>query len=138
MISTKMLSSVTFLYLLCTVLYFNYVAFRSERLGKVASGVSWATLLLHTAAILLRWVESYQLGMGHAPLSNMYESLVFFSWCIALFYLLWERKLNSRVLGAFLCPLPFSLSAMLRSPRVSLPKSTPWFLPCRATGSMPT
>jgi len=107
MISTKLLSSVTFLYLLCTVLYFNYVAFRSERLGKVASGVSWATLLLHTAAILLRWVESYQLGMGHAPLSNMYESLVFFSWCIALFYLLWERKLNSRVLGAFLLPFAF-------------------------------
>ena len=107
MISTKMFSSVTFLYLAGTVLYFNYVAFRSERLGKFASGLSWATLLLHTAAILLRWVESYQLGMGHAPLSNMYESLVFFSWCIALFYLLWERKLKSRVLGAFILPFAF-------------------------------
>ncbi len=40
MISTKMLTAVTFLYLLCTVLYFNYLAFRSERLGKVAGGVS--------------------------------------------------------------------------------------------------
>jgi len=107
MISTKMLSSVTFLYLLCTVLYFNYLAFRSERLGKVAGGLSWITLLLHTAAILLRWVESYQLGIGHAPLSNMYESLVFFSWCIAVLYLLWEWKLNSRILGAFAMPFAF-------------------------------
>jgi len=107
MISTKMLTAVTFLYLLCTVLYFNYLAFRSERLGKVAGGVSWATLLIHTAAILYRWVESYQLGIGHAPLSNMYESLVFFSWCIALLYLLWERKLKSRVLGAFAMPFAF-------------------------------
>ena len=107
MISTKMLSSVTFLYLLCTVLYFNYVAFRSEWLGKVAGGLSWITLLLHTAAILLRWVESYQLGIGHAPLSNMYESLVFFSWCIAVLYLLWEWKLNSRILGAFAMPFAF-------------------------------
>jgi cytochrome c-type biogenesis protein CcsB len=107
MISTKMLSSVTFLYLLCTVLYFNYLAFRSERLGKVAGGLSWITFLLHTAAILLRWVESYQLGIGHAPLSNMYESLVFFSWCIAVLYLLWEWKLNSRILGAFAMPFAF-------------------------------
>ena len=107
MISTKMLSTVTFLYLLCTVLYFNYLAFRSERLGKVAGGLSWATLLIHTAAILCRWVESYQLGIGHAPLSNMYESLVFFSWCIAFLYLLWERKLKSRVLGAFAMPFAF-------------------------------
>lgn len=67
MISTKMFSSVTFLYLAGTVLYFNFLAFRSEQLGKVATALSWATLLIHTAAILWRWVESYQLGMGHAP-----------------------------------------------------------------------
>jgi cytochrome c-type biogenesis protein CcsB len=107
MISTKMLSTVTFLYLLCTVLYFNYLAFRSERLGKIAGGVSWITLLIHTAAISLRWVESYQMGIGHAPLSNMYESLVFFSWCIALLNLLWEWKLKSRFLGAFTMPFAF-------------------------------
>jgi cytochrome c-type biogenesis protein CcsB len=107
MISTKMLSTVTFLYLLCTVLYFSYLAFRSERLGKIAGGASWITLLIHTAAIALRWVESYQLGVGHAPLSNMYESLVFFSWCIALLNLLWEWKLKSRFLGAFTMPFAF-------------------------------
>ena len=107
MISTKMLSTVTFLYLLCTVLYFSYLAFRSERLGKIAGGASWITLMIHTAAIALRWVESYQLGVGHAPLSNMYESLVFFSWCIALLNLLWEWKLKSRFLGAFTMPFAF-------------------------------
>jgi cytochrome c-type biogenesis protein CcsB len=107
MISTKMLTAVTFLYLFCTVLYFNYLAFRSERLGKVAAGAAWFTLLIHTAAICLRWVESYQMGIGHAPLSNMYESLVFFSWCIALLNLLWEWKLKSRFLGAFTMPFAF-------------------------------
>jgi cytochrome c-type biogenesis protein CcsB len=107
MISTKIFSTVTFLYLLATLLYFIYLAFRSERLGKVAAGVSWITLLLHTAGILWRWAESYQMSIGHAPLSNMYESLVFFSWCIALLYLLWEWKLNSRVVGAFAMPFAF-------------------------------
>ena len=107
MISTKMLSSVTFLYLACTVLYIIFLVFRSERLGKAATGLSWVALLLHTAAILWRWVESYQLGMGHAPLSNMFESLVFFSWCIVLLYLLWERKLKSKIIGAFAMPFAF-------------------------------
>jgi ABC-type transport system involved in cytochrome c biogenesis permease subunit len=36
--------------------------------------------VLHTAGILLRWRESYSLGIGHVPLSNFYESLVFCSW----------------------------------------------------------
>jgi cytochrome c-type biogenesis protein CcsB len=107
MISTRMVTAVTFLYLFCTVLYFNYLAFRSGRLGRFVSTIAWITLSIHTAAILSRWVESYRMGMGHAPLSNMYESLVFFSWCIALLYLLWERKLRSRAMGAFAMPLAF-------------------------------
>ena len=69
--------------------------------------LTWTALLLHTVAILARWVESYQLGIGHAPLSNMYESLVFFSWCIALIYLLWEWKLKTQGLGAFVMPFAF-------------------------------
>jgi cytochrome c-type biogenesis protein CcsB len=107
MISPKLVSIVTFLYLFCTVLYISYLVFRSDRMGRAVSVLAWTGLLIHTAAILLRWVESYQMGIGHAPLSNMYESLVFFSWCIALLYLLWEGKLKSRVLGAFVLPFAF-------------------------------
>jgi cytochrome c-type biogenesis protein CcsB len=111
MISARLVSAVTFLYLACAVLYFVFLAFRSNRLGKVATGAAWVTLLIQTAAILLRWVESYQMGYGHAPLSNMYESLVFFSWCIALLYLLWERKLKSRAIGPFALPFAFAFNA---------------------------
>ncbi|NWF54057.1 MAG: c-type cytochrome biogenesis protein CcsB [Syntrophaceae bacterium] len=111
MTSAKMVSAVTFLYLLCTVLYFIFLAFRAERLGRLATGAAWTTLGIQTTAILLRWVESYQLGFGRAPLTNMYESLVFFSWCIALLYLLWERNLKSRVIGAFALPFAFAFNA---------------------------
>jgi cytochrome c-type biogenesis protein CcsB len=41
----------------------------------------------------------------------MYESLVFFSWCIALLYLLWEWRLKSRVIGAFAFPFVFIFNA---------------------------
>ena len=111
MISARLVSAVTFLYLACTVLYFVFVAFRSNRLGKLATGAPWVALMIQTVAILLRWVESYQMGYGHAPLSNMYESLVFFSWCIAFLYLLWERKLKSKAMGALALPFAFAFNA---------------------------
>jgi cytochrome c-type biogenesis protein CcsB len=47
------------------------------------------------------------MGIGHAPLTNMYESLVFFAWCIALFYLFMEFKFSNRVVGAFVMPFAF-------------------------------
>jgi len=120
MISSKLVTAVTFLYLFCTVLYFNYLVFRSQKLGSLAVLSTWAALALHTAAILARWIESYRLGFGHAPLSNMYESLVFFSWCIALIYLLWELRLKTRVLGAFALPFAFlSIAYAALSPGVS-------------------
>ncbi len=120
MISPKLVTAVTFLYLFSTVLYFNYLAFRSRKIGSLAVVVTWATLVLHTAAIIARWIESYRVGFGHAPLSNMYESLVFFSWCIALIYVLWELKLKTRILGAFAMPFAFlTVAYAALSPGVS-------------------
>jgi cytochrome c-type biogenesis protein CcsB len=57
--------------------------------------------------MLLRWYESYALNIGHAPLSNLYESLVFFAWSIALLYLVIEKKYQNRIIGAFTTPLAF-------------------------------
>ncbi|MBW2437055.1 MAG: c-type cytochrome biogenesis protein CcsB [Deltaproteobacteria bacterium] len=53
----------------------------------------------------MRWVGSYQLGIGHAPFSNLYESLVFFAWVIVLIYLIIERKIENRIIGAFTTPI---------------------------------
>jgi cytochrome c-type biogenesis protein CcsB len=62
-------------------------------------------LIGNTAGILMRWVESYQLGIGHAPFSNLYESLVFFAWVIVFIYLIIERKIENRIIGAFTTPI---------------------------------
>ena len=66
-------------------------------------------LLVHTAAIGLRWYESYQIpgADGHAPLSNLYESVVFFAWTIVLIYLLIDIKYRQRAVGAFVVPFAF-------------------------------
>jgi cytochrome c-type biogenesis protein CcsB len=107
MINTRLVTAVTFLYLFCFVFYFIYLFFRSRWWGKAATLLTAVSFGLHTAAILFRWWESYQVGFGHVPLANLFESLVFFSWCITLLYLLWERKIQSKVVGAFALPFAF-------------------------------
>jgi cytochrome c-type biogenesis protein CcsB len=74
----------------------------------------------NAAGMIMRWVESYRLGIGHAPLSNMYESLVFFSWTIVVIYLVIERRYKSRIIGAFATPIAFLAMAYASlSPNVS-------------------
>ena len=41
----------------------------------------------------------------------MYESLVFFAWCIGLFYLFMEYKFENKVIGAFVMPFAFASMA---------------------------
>jgi cytochrome c-type biogenesis protein CcsB len=100
-----------FVYFFAMVLYVSYLAFRSELLGKICTLVLFAGVAVETAAILVRWYESYRIGIGRAPLTNLYESLVFFALTIAVTYLLVERKFGIKTAGAFVTPFPFIIMA---------------------------
>lgn len=120
MTSSMLFGIVTFLYFLSMVLYLCYIAFRNGSLGLSALAISISGLVLHTAAFFLRWVQSYTIGAGHAPMSNMYESLVFFAWCIVLIYIIMEVKYKVRSMGAFVTPFAFlSMAYASLSPNVS-------------------
>jgi cytochrome c-type biogenesis protein CcsB len=109
--SHQLFGFTTFAYLLASVLYVAIFIFRGQKLGIVASLVTVAGFLAQTAAIALRWIESYQMGYGHAPLSNMYESLVVFGWSIVIFYMWLEWKFKNRIIGAFAIPFAFASMA---------------------------
>ena len=79
--------------------------------GKIAVYGTWicvAAAVVSTAALGVRWYESYQMGIGRIPVTNLYESLVFFAWAVNLFYLIVERKYGSRTFGAFVMPIAFA------------------------------
>jgi cytochrome c-type biogenesis protein CcsB len=99
------LSIVTFIYGLAGFLYICAWIFRKQLLGELATWVAVLGFIGNTAGIVMRWVESYDLGYGHAPFSNLYESLVFFAWVIVLIYLIFERKIENRTVGAFCTPI---------------------------------
>ena len=120
MTSSNVLSIVTFIYGAAAVLYIAAWVFRKALLGKAATWVTLAGVLGNTAGIGLRWVESYSMGYGHAPLSNLYESLVFFAWTIALIYLILEHRYRNRTIGAFATPLAFlAMAYASMSPNIS-------------------
>ncbi len=109
--SSQLLGLTTLGYLLSSALYVGLLLFRGRGIvGRIATGITLLFFLVQTAGIGLRWYESYQLGIGHAPLTNMYESLVFFAWTITIFYLVMEYKFKTQVIGAF--AMPFACIAM--------------------------
>ncbi len=109
--SSFLLGATTLAYLFSTMLYVIVLLFRTKRLGIFTTWFTAAAFLLQTAAIGLRWLESYQMGMGHAPLTNLYESVVFCSWSIMLLYLFLEFRYKAGYAGAFIVPLAFLLMA---------------------------
>ncbi len=105
--SSMILSVTTFVYALASILYIGAWTFKKEILAKLGFFVLLAGFFGNTAGIILRWIESYQMGYGHAPFSNMYESLVFFSWTISILYICIELKYKERIIGVFATPLMF-------------------------------
>lgn len=96
-------------YILAMITYIAYLAFRNSVIGIAATTLTGIGFLAHTVAFLMRWKEFYDLGkMGvlrAIPLTNLYESLIFFVWCIILAYLVIEWKYRNRSFGAFVTPI---------------------------------
>lgn len=99
----------TMAYILAMMTYITYLAFKKHLLGIIATTVTIFGFISQTFAIILRWKDFADLsGMGiwkSAPLTNLYESLVFFVWCIILGYLIIEFKFKNRSFGAFITPI---------------------------------
>ncbi len=68
-------------------------------------------ILIHTAALLWRTVES-----GHAPFTNMYESLSFLAWASVLAFIIIEKKYSIQKAGPYFMLIVIALMALASSP----------------------
>jgi len=109
MTSTDLNTYVTFGYLACGLAYLvaQIAGGKDSALRKSAFGFLMVVWICHTAAIGLRWIESYQMGVGHAPLSNLYESLIFFAWAMGLALILARFKFHADIVVLLGLPLVF-------------------------------
>ena len=118
--SSLLLSIVTFIYGAAVFFYLAAWVFNKPSAGKAATWTAMAGVLIQTAGIALRWVESYRMGIGHAPLSNLYESLVFFAWIITVIFLIVEWRYENRIFGMLSAPIAFLAMAYASlSPNIS-------------------
>jgi cytochrome c-type biogenesis protein CcsB len=107
MTHTLILSWVTFIYFFSFVCYLIRLIFGKEFWGRLASIAAWTGIIAQTVALILRWKASYDLGYGHIPLSNLYESMVFFAWAIVAVNLFIEWRTKTRAMGTFVVPVAF-------------------------------
>ncbi len=77
--------------------------YKNNSLEILGSRVAWAGVVMALLGSFVRWYESHHIGagIGHIPVSNLYEVFVLFCWMTALFYLYYEREYRTRALGAF-------------------------------------
>ncbi|MGB9735644.1 MAG: c-type cytochrome biogenesis protein CcsB [bacterium] len=106
--NTLLLSIATFIYVGAMFLYLFGLVFKKKFLDISGFVVLVAGFLVETAGLIDRWIESYHLNYGHIPITNLYESLIFLSWTIALTYIIVDIKYKIRKLG-----FPVSLVAFI-------------------------
>ncbi len=105
-------------YILAMVVYVGYIAFRNNAVGIAATTITIFGFISQSIALLIRWVNSYYFWVASAPsstfiesilraapLRNLYESLIFFVWCLILIHLIIEFRYKNRSLGVFILPV---------------------------------
>jgi len=91
------------LFLLATVVYWIGLGARSMRLLGAGTWLTWSATALGFVGLFVRWYESYLVGpgIGHIPVSNLYEVFVLFALITALFHLYYQQRYAAPQLGAF-------------------------------------
>ncbi len=120
MTSSILLSIITFVYGLSAFIYIFSWVFKKPEVARLATWSAAIGFIGHAAGIIWRWTESYSMGIGHAPLSNLYESLIFFAFSLTLIYLVVEYKYQNKIIGAFIMPLAcLAMAYASLSPNIS-------------------
>lgn len=111
-----LLDGALLLYAVSFSFYLISILVRKSNLGGAGTFFLGLGFTVQVTGMVIRWWESHRLGYGYVPLSNMYESLVFFSWSVVLFYFFLKRRyrygafgLGASGLSTLLLLLPFFL-----------------------------
>ena len=91
------------LFVMATIAYFIGNLSHSKFVEHVATFLTWSATTMGMIGLMVRWRESYLMGggMGHIPVSNLYEVFILFSIVTAFLYLFYERRYQTRSLGGF-------------------------------------
>jgi hypothetical protein len=93
------------LYAVAFFLYAGQLVSNKKLYNAGASWVARSAWAMHTLALVLRWMFA---GLEHPPWTNLYESLVFFSWGVMTAHLYLELRFGFKLSGVFATALVFA------------------------------
>jgi len=102
-------------------------------------GNRWTFLLLAVAFVFHSiFLQQRGEAIRHCPITNLFETLAFFSWSLVLTYLVVGPTYRMSILGAFTAPVVFLINffALAAASQIDLPGSMPnlgWQLELHAT-----
>ena len=90
-------------FVLSLLLYWLGLLSKNNLIDDIASSFTSVAVLFGFIGLLVRWYESYLIGLdiGHIPISNLYEVFILFCLITSLLYLFYEERFNTKKLGAF-------------------------------------
>jgi len=96
------------------------------------------TFLLIALAFVFHTLFLHQRGeaIQHCPITNLFETLAFFSWSLVLTYLVVGPAYHMSILGAFTAPIVFLINFFALTAPIDLPSAMPhlgWQLELHAT-----
>jgi cytochrome c-type biogenesis protein CcsB len=99
-------NSTLVLYAAATVLYLCYLIKPQQMLGQISHWTISAGFLVHCGFTVNRYLDA-----GHTPITNLHESLSFFSLSVVGIFILCERRYRVFILGSFVTPLALLILA---------------------------
>lgn len=82
-------------YMAASIAYIVKEIWPHRTMRYYATGILGTGFILNGIIVIARWIEA-----GHAPFANLYESLIFYAFCIAFVYLFLEAIYKIRIVGA--------------------------------------
>nr|YP_009369972.1 cytochrome c biogenesis protein [Boldia erythrosiphon]ARO90660.1 cytochrome c biogenesis protein [Boldia erythrosiphon] len=110
------LANYVFIILLVSMFaYWLNIAFpKFQLLAKLGNFTTILANILISIILVYRWLDS-----GYFPLSNLYESLLFLTWCLTIIQLVLEQKIHSQIIGGITSPITMFIVSFSS---ISLPK----------------
>lgn len=93
-----------FIYFVATLSYMAYLIKPQELLARAGRWCVYTGFVIHAFFTFSRYIEA-----GHTPITNLHESLSFFSLAILGVFIVFERKYRVAILGSFVTPVALLL-----------------------------
>ena len=110
---------------LATLGYLASAGWGLYALGSQRSVANRGTFILIAVAFALHTIFLYERGheIRHCPITNLFETLAFFSWSLVLTYLVVGPTYRMSILGAFTAPVVFLINFFALAAPIDLPST---------------